>query len=485
MTAALAAVPPVFALVLLLLRRTALTAALGAVAVAVVLALLAFPTSPDALAAAGLRLAPTAVEVALILLGGVVLNELLAASGTQRRLADAIAEACGGRGRAVVVVVLGVTPFAESVTGFGIGVVVAIPLLRRLGLSARQAAITGLLGLVTVPWGSMAPGTLVGAQLGGVAFQELGVRSAVLSLPVFLLAGAGALVVATGWRGLISTLPDLLVTTGVLWGVIWATNTWIGVPLAGVLGGLAVITGVLVLGRRTGEGVARTLRPYLVLLAGLMGSRLLVALVGTEAWWTEVLVSPALWLLVTVAVTPRLEDVPAGAARACVTAGARRAWPVAASAVAFLALGALLTVTGMSAALATAAASLGPVYLAIAPFVAALGGFLAGSNTGANAMFAASQAAAAHSLGVPALTLVGAQNVSAALSIMVSLPRVTLAAQLASSQDDVQNSARNTVSDGGAGAPPDTTSPGQVLPVVALVDVVVLVAIAAITVLSA
>ncbi|SHF14824.1 L-lactate permease [Streptoalloteichus hindustanus] len=478
MSAALAATPPMFALLLLLLRRTALTAALGAVAVAVVIALLAFPTPLDALVNTGARLAPTAVEVAVILLGGVVLNELLAASGTQRRLADAIAEACGGRGRAVVVVVLGVTPFAESVTGFGIGVVVAIPLLRRLGLSARQAAITGLLGLVTVPWGSMAPGTLVGAQLGGVGFQELGVRSAVLSLPVFLLAGAGALLVATGWRGLLGALPDLLVGTAVLWTVIWATNTWIGVPLAGVLGGLALITVALLLGRRTGGGVLRTLRPYLVLLAGLMGSRLVVALVDAEGWWTAVLVSPALWLVVTVAVTPRLEGVDPGTARVCVAAGVRRAVPVAASAVVFLALGALLTVTGMSAALAAAAAGLGPAYLGVAPFVAALGGFLAGSNTGANAMFAASQAAAAQTLGVPALALVGVQNVSAALAIMSSLPRVALAAQLASDQESGDQKS------GDSAAPADTTTPTRVLPVVLAVDVVVLLALAAITVIT-
>src|SRR5699024_6832785 len=88
------------------------------------------------------------VEIGGILLGGVLLSELMDRSGAQQRIAQWISESCSDPGRAVILVVLGVTPFIESVTGFGIGVVVAIPLLRHLGLSPFQAATVGLMGLV-------------------------------------------------------------------------------------------------------------------------------------------------------------------------------------------------------------------------------------------------------------------------------------------------------------------------------------------------
>ncbi|WP_239645005.1 L-lactate permease, partial [Comamonas sp. B-9] len=64
--------------------------------------------------------------------------------------------------------------------------------------------------------------------------------------------------------------------------------------------------------------------------------------------------------------------------------------------------------------------------------VAALGGFLTGSNTGANAMFAATQAEIAQALGVAVLPFMAVHNVSAALLLMASPGKVEMACQLVS-----------------------------------------------------
>src|SRR5699024_8805885 len=140
-------------------------------------------------------------EIGGILLGGVLLSELMDRSGAQQRIAQWISESCSDPGRAVILVVLGVTPFIESVTGFGIGVVVAIPLLRHLGLSPFQAATVGLMGLVLVPWGALVPGILVAAELGDVGYGALGVYSAWLTLPVLLVMGGVSLALVVGARG--------------------------------------------------------------------------------------------------------------------------------------------------------------------------------------------------------------------------------------------------------------------------------------------
>ncbi|HEY8417164.1 MAG TPA: L-lactate permease [Limnochordales bacterium] len=142
--------------------------------------------------------------------------------------------------------------------------------------------------------------------------------------------------------------------------------------------------------------------------------------------------SPALWLPVTAAITLWF-GVASGrrsVALAAATAAYHRWKGVAAATLVFLALGVLMTHSGMAATLAAGATRIGGAYILLAPWIGGLGGFLTGSNTGANAMFAAAQAAAAEQLGLPVLALLAIQNVAASLLTMVSGPRVALARSL-------------------------------------------------------
>lgn len=461
MQAVLAAAPLAAACILLAIGFSTVRAALIALVTAVAIAALAFPVPAAQLWSTAGSLGPTTFEVLVILLGGVVLSDMLAASGAQQQLATWVRQCCGDPGRAVLLIVLGITPFAEAVTGFGIGVVVAVPLLRNIGTSARESAVLGVLGLVFVPWGALGPGSLIAAELGGVGFDELGVRSAALSGVVFGLVGAAALVVAIGWRGLLRRSPDLLFVAGFLWASVWLANLVFGTSLAGVLSGLGTIGAALALSRlrdrvslRVDASTRKALRPYGLLLIGLLASSTAVRGLSAGGPW-QLLASPATWLVLTCLGTPLLVDLRGTALRRAVGTGLRRWRPIAAATGLFLVLGGVLTATGMSAALAEAASRLGPGYLALVPFVGGLGGFIAGSNTGANAMFAASQAQAAHALGVSGLHVLAAQNVSASVLTMASPPRVALAVSLASTG----NSARP----GGAGGA-DGTSERSAVP---------------------
>ncbi|MCQ8770968.1 L-lactate permease [Streptomyces telluris] len=439
MNAALATLPILVTLGLLALGVRALYASLAALATALVLTATSFRTPLGDLGDAQLHMLPTIVELGAILFGGILLSELMTRTGAQSRMGNWIGSACSSPSRAVLLVMLGVTPFAESLTGFGIGVIVAIPLLRQLGLPPAKAAVVGLLGLVTVPWGSLAPGSLVAAELGDVDFQQLGIDSALLSAPVFLICGAATLVVALGARRALASAGDLLLAVAALWGTVWAVNTFIGVPLAGVLGGLVTMVVLLVVSRmleRDGakgerEPIGRTLSPYAFLVAGLLVSRLILESAGVkEGWWT-VVAGPGGWLLVTAALTPKLLGAGEPVLGPAAVAALGRWWQVTLTTVVFLTLGTVLTVTGMSRELAEACATIGSSYLVLAPWIGAVGGFLAGSNTGANAMFAASQANTAEALGYSTGHLVAVQNVSAALASGASSARVVLAAQLA------------------------------------------------------
>ena len=95
-------------------------------------------------------------------------------------------------------------------------------------------------------------------------------------------------------------------------------------------------------------------------------------------------------------------------------------------------MGVLMAVSGMAAFLARALADAGKIYLAAAPFVGAMGGFITGSNSGANAMFATTQADIARSLGADVLGFIAVHNVAAAFLLMASPGKVEMAVQLSS-----------------------------------------------------
>jgi lactate permease len=94
----------------------------------------------------------------------------------------------------------------------------------------------------------------------------------------------------------------------------------------------------------------------------------------------------------------------------------------------------------MAAFLARTLAETGSTYLAAAPFVGAAGGFITGSNSGANAMFATTQAEIARALGVDVLWFMAVHNVAAAFLLMASPGKIEMAIQL--SPNDAANHRR-------------------------------------------
>jgi lactate permease len=423
-SAALAAAPVVVVLGALLLRRPAWQAAGAGLAVLAVTSWLAGLPVRDPAVTAG-HSAVLVLEVGLVLLGGLALAEVGRRRGFPEAVTSYVAATGAPRAAVVLLVVLGLTPFAESVTGFGVGAVIAAPILLALGLSPLSAAVVALLGLCTVPWGALAPGTLVAAALTGLDPDALGVTSAAASLPVFLIVGAAAVLISDGRRAVLRHMPDLLAVAVALAAGILLANLVVGTPPAGAVGALvatAAATGVLRMrsARRLPPvgAVARTASPYLILLLGLIGGRAAAALLhGHPAG--VLLGSPATWLLLVSALFMRAAQWP----------GVLRAWsPVALVTSAFLVLGALLTATGQAAQLGRAATAMGAGYPAVAPWLGGLSGYLTGSNAGANAMLAAAQAEAAAGLGLSVITLVTVQNVSASLLTMASPARVAMAA---------------------------------------------------------
>lgn len=430
--------PIAIVLLLLVVRLSPLWAGVVGLLAAVAGAVTVFPVSAATSAATMTRLGPTVIEVALILLGGIGLAHLMDRSGAQDTLARWLERAESGADRIVplLLLIFGMTPFMESVTGFGLGVVITAPLLIRQGLAPVQAVLTGLLGLVLIPWGSLAPGTLVAAQLGGQDFRLLGIWSAVLTLPVLIVSMAAVLMLITSRP----RLRELALGAGLVvlqWLCLIAANVALGPPLAGVLASGAVIAGLLAYTRITKgplppvtRALRRAITPYLILVAGILSTTLVLALTGDPPGYVWIN-NPAMWLLLTVGTSLILLGVPRREWPATARRVVLRWLPVAGSAVVFMVLGIVMAAAGMAEHLAMKAAGIGPGFVGMIPAIGAFGGYLTGSNTGAAAMFSAAVTTAAAGLGVSPLIALAGQNVAGSIAIIISPPRVALAVAVA------------------------------------------------------
>lgn len=424
MSTLLSALPILATILALILGARSLHAALAGVGAALLGIAVAFPIPAEALAPLLSRWLPILIEVLLIVGGGLLLSETLRQAGAQAALAGWIRARAGQGTGAVLLVVHGVTPFAESLTGFGIGVTIGIPLLAHFGLPARKVAVIGLLGLCAVPWGSMGPGTLIAAGMSGLSFHDLGVASGIVSLVPFAVTGMAAAWLANpGKAALLHGAASGIVLTV----AVTMMNIWFGTAPAGALGALVVMLLHLVRGRAMAltPAARRALGSYAVLLGGVLVAGWAHRMAGLPEHWRYV-GSPALWLFIAALWFARHLPAP-GQAFGPTWASWLRVGPVTGL---FVALGVLMAGSGMAAHLAQQMAGIGQAYLALAPFVGAAGGFVTGSNTGANAMFATTQVEIARTLGVDLLWFMAVHNVAAAFLLMGSPGRIEMAIQL-------------------------------------------------------
>ncbi|GAA1540345.1 L-lactate permease [Brevibacterium picturae] len=425
MTPLLALAPIMLAIALLVLKQSSWIAATAGVITACLAVVFFFPTPMSVLLTSGADYFPLILEVALILLFGMVLARLLEAAGSMREISAWVESAAPSRALGVALVVFGLVPFAESVTGFGIGVTIGVPVLRLLGCSLRQSAILGLLGLIAVPWGALGPGTTVAAALAGLGVDELGVATAwINAIPVIIVAASVILIMRPG---LVSYL-GIAAAAALMWTGILAASIVIGMAPAGIIGSLLVIAvmGALFIIRRRRTGFTRQLGiavlPYATLTIGLLLARALQA--ALPSLLTQIVASPPFWLAVACLIAA-LTVV----SRGTVITSAIRSWtPIGAGTAAFMLMGWIMTTSGMS----TAIGSLVPAGLVLlTPWLTATGAVITGSNTGANSMFTGTIDAVATNSHASALPVVAAGNAAGSLAALAAPPRVAMSVQMA------------------------------------------------------
>ncbi|UFJ39884.1 L-lactate permease [Brevibacillus humidisoli] len=437
-----------------------------------------FHLDPQQLTVPVVKGALTSTIVAYVILFGIFLFHLMSEAGVIQSIASLISQSTRDPLRQVLILAVAFSPLVESSSGFGIAMVVVAPILIALGFDRFKAVLISLVSLSAVPWGTLAMGTVIGANLVDMPAQQLGTGSALLSIPTFLYFAFLAVWIAGGWSGVKSKWGETLVVSGTFGLSVWLINRYVSVELAGVFGSLAalavefvrirlkpdVLTAVGSVGPSEVSvtidderySTVRTFSPYLFLIGLLLLTRIVPPI---EAWlqsvWVvelpayrfsfAVLHSPGLYLALTCLFCIVVFKIGKPLVRKCALQTGKQALPVILSTLFFIDMAEIMTAAGMTELIAnTTAAALGTSFLILSPVIGGLGGFLTGSNTGSNAMLINLQVLTAQKLGIPPDVIAYGQNTSSSHLIMASPSRVLLGATVGHVQNRESELLRTT-----------------------------------------
>lgn len=388
------------------------------------------------------------LNVAYVLLGGVFFYRVLNAGGALEVIADAVIRWIPDEVHRLFAIVFGVSVFFESATGFGVGILVSAPLFIALGYKPVQAAVIALLGQCAVPWGALAIGTVIGAELSGISVIRLGELAAFICFPFVIICGAAALTVA-GQKWQARQIAWLIAYSLVLCGSLWLLSVMLTVELAGCLAGILIVGFAAIMEkiRRAGRvakesashGLAAALFPFCVLMITLLLTRLyspvrdlfesVTVTVGdfTIAPFYHV----GFWLIIAAIAALLVLPTARQQLRQLLRAAIQQ-WTVASLAVGgFLLFGQLMMASGMTAIMAQSLATqVGGYYAAVVPMLGGLGGFLTASNTSSNALFMGFQVSAAEQAGMSVDVAAAVQNAAGSNTTLASPGRVIFAASV-------------------------------------------------------
>src|SRR5699024_12332820 len=108
----------------------------------------------------------TMLKVLAIIGGGVTLARTMDRTGAQKQLADWLAGGGASLGSALLMA-NGGAPFMGAVTGFGVSLIMGLPLTLSFGFNGYHAGLISCLGFVIGPMGMLGPCALVGFGLRG------------------------------------------------------------------------------------------------------------------------------------------------------------------------------------------------------------------------------------------------------------------------------------------------------------------------------
>ena len=339
-------------------------------------------------------------------------------------------------------------PFAESATGFGIGIIGTMTLVRRLDLAPIYLLAFSLLSQTMILWGGMGSGAIVAAAFARTDPTTLAVHTS------FFLVAFNALWLPLYWR--MADKAGLAVG----WSERISEAVWLGASVAGVIAATALLGpetamlasyGPAILlrwladerpDRQTIVLAARRMAPFAILIGWLVVTRLVTPLTqfleatgriqpfaGVPPW--SPLFHAGTWLVVGALLTGLLRWHPSAfysEIRATWRAGRLAVLTI----VIFAMMAELLSGSGIAQGLARGMFSLLDRWAVVAtPMISAVFGSLANSGNAANGLFMASQVSLAVDASLNVAAVIALQHAASLSLNMISPVRMSIVCGLA------------------------------------------------------
>ena len=437
-------------------KRPALELSVYGVGFTALLASLAFETPPAVILRAALDGIVTTGPLLLVVLAGILLSNLLVASGSLDRLMAFFIQGLRHPRHRHLFITLGMANFLEGASIIAEPLVA--PMLRSAGVAPAGAAalsIIGYAGLMSVEMAGIIITVL--ALVTGLPFTELGTAAAWLSVPATVAMAACIPWYLPREDGGRTFLPLVLGSGLVVSVAALGTALTLGVALAGMTGGLALMVLLLLLGSRqwrwTGE-LSRDLLPFACILVPLLLVNTVPELwdLTHNRWVIEVKVVPIHRLTLTPLFSAYLYLFLAlgvavilfGAAvrlRQVMATGLGQAWRALTAMALFGAMGQIIAYSGYDRAfghldqahnipwvlalgLKTYTGSWYPVFV---PLLGWVGTFLTGYGVASIMLFGELQVHAAELLGVSAVWLAAGLTVGASVGSISSPFKIAIA----------------------------------------------------------
>jgi lactate permease len=182
------------------------------------------------------------MPIGWIVLNAVFLYSLTVATGQFEILKSSVGRLSTDRRIQALLVAFAFGAFIEGASGFGTPVAICSALLIGLGFTPLYAAGLSLIAnTAPVAFGAIGTPILTLAAVTGIPAMTIGMMAG-RQLPfVSLIVPAWLVVTMSGWRGLRSVWPAVLVCGGTFALVQFAWSNYIGVELVDIAGGLASI----------------------------------------------------------------------------------------------------------------------------------------------------------------------------------------------------------------------------------------------------
>ncbi len=398
------------------------------------------------------------LSVALVIVPGQILNVLLQASGTIKEIGTRIESIPLSRVKMASILILGVAPMLESLTGFGVSLFFTVPVLVQL-FSLRKALLLSLLSMNIMPWGTLALATLIGAQISSTSFQQLAVVTSLTSFAVFPVIGCLIFFICRDneSKSISSLLYPLLLGLVLSCSLVFY-NAYTTAELAGVYAGLTTATlGLLAELLRDGRDLLSRFiharpsllvlfAPYLTLITLIGLSRITVVYDALQNLFSIangnvklfVFTSPGIFIFLTVILVCAFSKRYRNHSRVFHNGIKRALYPVT-GIMLFVVFAQLHRASGIFQDLASRIVALNLSEITfISPLLGMLSGYTTGSNVGGNALFMSLQNETG-SYFAKELVFAALQNSSSGHAVFMSLPIILLTLSIAGmdNKDDV------------------------------------------------